>query len=318
MYKTSAYVFAMLGLVACGGGGGSDSPAAPDPAPEPEIQLDRPPNVTLTNNGAEMTLTWDPVDSATGYNIYYAHEPITDVANYGAFTGSNLILDAEPPHTFTVSEIEPVYHVRVTATAGQVEGPPSAQVLGFPRYIEAGSDGQFVDDLVHEVRWNRCIYGQSWDSTAADCVGEPIRTYYEATREGARAEGANIPPIRALLSIMFCSSGNPRQFHEVGSVSLKGGTLHDSPFTGPDGFTEFRCQGDFDIPTVVTSWFPTPEQDLPAVTNLYWSTSVRVPQGSDTRIIPGDIETGSSGITSVPVEGQEWGLMARFARPIPD
>lgn len=242
-------------LQACGGGSGSGES-------EPETVSTPSPTITAaTYDGREITLDWqvERASSESSFNIYYAEEPIEDADNYAAFDGGQLIQNVTPPHTVTVPSLRPVYHFQISQVAGGAESSPSDEVTVIPRY-DVVNGGSQVIDRVNDILWNRCMHGQSWNSETATCAGSQDLLTLDRAKSVASAEGMEVPNTRELLSLTYCSSGEPSYFPR--DIYLTG-----NEYGGLNNPNYSKCTGDHDSPAVVDSIFPEVHPTLVQLSN---------------------------------------------------
>ncbi|MCL5022126.1 MAG: fibronectin type III domain-containing protein [Nitrospirae bacterium] len=122
--KTKVWLFVLLlimsaSLAACGGGGGSSEPVPPLPAPV---------NVSATAGNEQVTITWDAVDGATSYNIYWSNTPGVTRA-----TGMK-IADVASPYVHLTGDGSNgrIFYYVVTAAGADGESAESAEVNATP------------------------------------------------------------------------------------------------------------------------------------------------------------------------------------------
>lgn len=112
-----------LALVACGGGGGSSS-STTDPGggtTNPTVPT-APTNVVATGGSGQVTLSWNAVSGATGYNVYWSQ-----TAGVTPVTGTK-IAGAASPYVHTNLAAGTTYYYVVTAFNGAGESAASGQV----------------------------------------------------------------------------------------------------------------------------------------------------------------------------------------------
>lgn len=102
------------------------------------LDLAPPANVRVTSGKGQVTLSWDPVPNATGYELCYARESITDFANCAGFDGGTRVLGVTSPYTVTGLVDGVQYYFRVAATLNGETGTPSAEVSTTPAFAPVG------------------------------------------------------------------------------------------------------------------------------------------------------------------------------------
>lgn len=102
------------------------------------LDLAPPANVRVTSGKGQVSLSWDPVPNATGYELCYARESITDFANCAGFNGGTRVLDVTSPYTVTGLADGVQYYFRVAATLNGKTGTPSAEVSTTPEFAPVG------------------------------------------------------------------------------------------------------------------------------------------------------------------------------------
>jgi hypothetical protein len=149
---------------ACGGGGSKPGPIVP-------IVLLAPTGFTSYSSIAAITLHWNPVIGATGYVLYSATQPGITPANYGTLAGGQRTV-VLPDHHFSPITGATTYYFVLAATAGGVEGPPSAEI----------SDAQSFPTVTPQP-----IQGTLYtlSGTLRDIVYDPVHQRAYATNETA-------------------------------------------------------------------------------------------------------------------------------------
>lgn len=102
-------------LAGCGGGGGT-----PASAPAPSA-LAAPTGVTATGGINQVTLTWNQVDGADSYNVYWSINPSVTPATGTRITG------AVSPYVHSGLTVSQTYFYVVTAVRNGSESGPSEQ-----------------------------------------------------------------------------------------------------------------------------------------------------------------------------------------------
>ncbi|MDP2610317.1 DUF1566 domain-containing protein [Oceanobacter sp. 2_MG-2023] len=94
--------------------------------------LAAPDNLAAESDEDGITLTWDEVDSAESYNVYYAREtiPSDDIANYSSYLGGTLEMDITTTSFLLESDNDLLtYYFRVTAARDDYESSASDEVI---------------------------------------------------------------------------------------------------------------------------------------------------------------------------------------------
>jgi len=86
-----------------------------------------------------------------------------------------------------------------------------------PQTISAGnfdftqgvSPGEIAVDLLTGLKWQRCIYGQTWNMTTQQCTGNPVLLSWSEALQIAANSGLRLPDIKQLSSILDLQCINP-------------------------------------------------------------------------------------------------------------
>lgn len=173
--------FILLTLISCGGsGGGSGSPtpasrssaplsSAPDSSSNSSsnssllvsslssssaasiISLAAPQNISVVPANGSVTLTWNPVAGATGYNIYYASEPNILIANIASFDDGTLLQNVTSPRVISSLRNDETYYFVVTAVSAGTESVASSEVSVTPALIDLAKQPTAQEVLVVEL-----------------------------------------------------------------------------------------------------------------------------------------------------------------------
>lgn len=241
-----------VACVGCGGGEhtrGSDTPGSDTP----QSHIPSPSGISTDVDSGDIVLLWDSVPGVDGYHVYMATEPNIDPINYAAFSGGTWFQDVQSPYVLTGLDPEPVYHFVVTAFTDEGESDGSEEVTAISRY-EPVEDGSIVRDLVNELDWRRCSYGQTWDNETSRCDGEAISVTVDEARD-LGSDGWRLPAIEELSSLVYCSGGSP-YFPDLRIVDVRGGE-----------HTSCNDAIAYSQPTILASAFPDTE------TAIYHSTT---------------------------------------------
>ncbi|MBZ2188064.1 fibronectin type III domain-containing protein [Alcanivorax sp. JB21] len=114
IFITAAIAF----LVGCGGSSssGNSSPVAV------------PQNLEANAMNGKAELTWQPVEDATSYTLYYSTQASIDINNPGGTGDWDMVTDATSPHTAAGLENGTPYYFVVTATVDARESAASNEV----------------------------------------------------------------------------------------------------------------------------------------------------------------------------------------------
>ena len=85
---------------------------------------------------SRLTVSWQEVEEATGYNLYYATESIsalTFLSNLEALEGSTQVEVLPPDHTVSGLSNNVAYYLVVTALVGSAESDASNEIVATPR-----------------------------------------------------------------------------------------------------------------------------------------------------------------------------------------
>lgn len=102
-------------------------------------------------HSGSVTVEWDSVTGATGYNIFWAQEPYIDSDNIAAFTGGDWEEGVNSPYTVSGLTNGQVYFFVVTATAGTVESDDSVEVSATPRSASEQNNPSAQEVLMIEL-----------------------------------------------------------------------------------------------------------------------------------------------------------------------
>lgn len=160
-----ATVFSILtGCGGSGGGGGSGTPASRSSMPASSANnsitsssststtgLAVPQNVAAIPANGSVTLSWNPVSGATGYNIYYATEAGIIIANIASFDDGTRIQNATSPRVINSLRNDETYYFVVTAVNGSGESIASTEAVAIPSVIDLARQPTAQEVLVVEL-----------------------------------------------------------------------------------------------------------------------------------------------------------------------
>lgn len=173
IFKSLLAISALLILVSCGGsGGGSGTPSSRSSMPVSvvssssnsslassllssssmsSVALAPPQNVAVVPANGSVTLSWNPVAGATGYNIYYASEPNILIANIASFDDGTWLQNVNSPRLVSSLRNDETYYFVVTAVNGGVESQASSEVSATPAVIDLAKQPTAQEVLVVEL-----------------------------------------------------------------------------------------------------------------------------------------------------------------------
>lgn len=151
-------------LSACGGGGSSSS----------DNSLPSPHGLTAQTGNGSAQLDWDPVEDATGYNLYYSTDSDIDINNPGSGNQWDWISDITPPHTLDTLDNGVTYYIVVSATRGSQESAPSDEIAVTPR---AGISGRDIKTSTRSIDANSYMHSLNTTMCPQDqvAVGGGVR-----------------------------------------------------------------------------------------------------------------------------------------------
>lgn len=106
------------------------------PSPTPTVPAP-PANLRTSAGDGTATVSWDPVEGATGYNAYMASVPGVGRANYASLPDGERFGDVTSPYTLSDLENDKTYYVRVTSVNADGESSESAEVSATPVAVPA-------------------------------------------------------------------------------------------------------------------------------------------------------------------------------------
>ena len=128
------------------------------------LVLEAPENVTAEPGVGQVTLSWDEVEDALAYNIYFGTEANIDIATAASY--DDLLLGVQSPHIVEGLSNGIEHYFVVTAAAGPVESPASAEVAATPFagavstfFGSTASDGRPFSMLVHPINGDVYVLG---------------------------------------------------------------------------------------------------------------------------------------------------------------
>ena len=163
---------------------------------------------------------------------------------------------------------------------GNATRPPSprpTETLLADRYRDHG-DGT-VTDVKTGLQWMRCSLGQTWQG--GTCAGKAKGHTWQAALDAAEVLNRRVghaghrdwrvPSIKELLTLVYCSSGQPKTWNDTGNA----------------------CKGDYQTPTIDLSAFPnTPHKPLKG---WFWSASPYAPSAGVAWVVYFNFGGGGTG-----------------------
>ena len=154
--------------------------------------LDPPSGVTTVAGGSQVTLTWDPVPGAVGYQVHWSateHGPLQPVDHLSG----DVKAVPHPPYVDTTGEVgvERWYAVS-TLSDVVVEGPPSVRVPATPRpqaagvrlAVDAGGDlGELDRPWRPMIGSEHLSHAISTDTTGGRVIGEELSAALRAAHD---------------------------------------------------------------------------------------------------------------------------------------
>lgn len=97
------------------------------------VPLAAPTNVQASAGNEEVVISWDAVEGANGYSLYYATETIIDIGSYASYANGTLELNVVSPYTVSGLTNGTIYFFRVATTDNPDESLVSAEVTATPQ-----------------------------------------------------------------------------------------------------------------------------------------------------------------------------------------
>jgi hypothetical protein len=149
--KMASALLAIFIVTSCGGGGGGSSPPSSRSSASSTIGFPAPQNVVAAPANGSVTLSWNPVSGAIGYNIYLASEANIIIANIASFDDGIQIQNVSSPYVINSLRNDETYFFVVTAFNNQGESIPSAEVRANPTAIDLARQPSAQEVLVVEL-----------------------------------------------------------------------------------------------------------------------------------------------------------------------
>lgn len=161
-------VFILSTLIACGGGGsGKSNPSPTTSVPASSLTaisssfgsfansssatLAAPQNLAAVAGNASVTITWNPVNGATGYRIYYASEANILINNITSFDDGTRVDNVTSPRVINNLRNGETYYFVVTAIQADRESVASSEVSATPGSVDLAKQPTAQEVLVVEL-----------------------------------------------------------------------------------------------------------------------------------------------------------------------
>jgi len=229
--------------------------------------------VQATAGDTEVTLTWDPLAGATGYNLYWATAPGVTTA-----TGTK-VPGATSPYVQTALANGTTYYYIVTAANALGEGVASTEVSATPAVPVAAPPAPIgvqadAGDAQVTISWTLMLGATSYNVYWATAPGV-------STATGTKIPGATAPYVQAALV-----NGSPR-YYIVTAVNSVGEGVASVPVSAtpavpvaapaaPTGVHVTAGEAE-----VTLTWNPVPGATS---YNIYWATAPGVTTATGTEI----------------------------------
>lgn len=140
-------LFFSFAIISCSGGGGGTTPSSNTQENPPA-----PPAATATAGYKQVKLTWNSVQGATSYNVYWSSSPAVSVA-----TGT-AILNVTSPYIHTGLVTGTTYYYILTATnnigtSGESNVVSTAPII--PQKIVGGVPCDYLAKRIWDVKWKQ-------------------------------------------------------------------------------------------------------------------------------------------------------------------
>jgi len=155
-------------------------------------RLDPPTRLAAKAGGSQVTLTWDPVPGAVGYQVYVADGPDTELTRLD-HAGRDVLSVPHPPYADTTGKpgAERWYAV-ATLSDVAVEGPLSERVSATPteesgpvqiRVDAAGDSGELHRPWRPMIGSEHLSHALSTDTTGGRVIGEELTSALKAAHD---------------------------------------------------------------------------------------------------------------------------------------
>lgn len=211
----------LIALAACGGGGGGSDGGGGTETPV-LVPLSIPKNVTVTGTPDALTISWDPVEGAEGYNVYYSSDPAQQIPIYAAYPDSDLVQTTNTSAVFDFTGVQEPRYFRITAENAEEESASAYAAAILSIQVNA-TDPSLVDDYVSGLQWQRCNVGQTWDATTSACSG----TSTVMTDTAAQGSYGTAPPASGWRPPTYTEVNAFRNCHMQSTINGQ-----ENPFLG--------------------------------------------------------------------------------------
>jgi uncharacterized protein YkwD len=110
-----------------------------------------PQNLSATPGNASITLDWDTVANATGYDVYYASEANILPLNINSFDDGTRVQNVTPPYVINSLQNGKTYYLVVTAKNGGTESTASSEVSATPNAVDLAKQPTAQEVLILEL-----------------------------------------------------------------------------------------------------------------------------------------------------------------------
>jgi uncharacterized protein YkwD len=125
--------------------------SAPLSSASSAISLTAPQNISAVPANGSVTLTWNLVVGATGYNIYYASEPNILINNIASFDDGTRLQNVASARVINSLRNDETYYFVVTAVSAGAESVASSEVSATPALIDLAKQPTAQEVLVVEL-----------------------------------------------------------------------------------------------------------------------------------------------------------------------
>jgi xylan 1,4-beta-xylosidase len=155
-------------------------------------RLEPPTGLRAEAGGSQVTLTWDPVPGAVGYQVYVADGPQTPLEPLD-HAGRDVLAVPHPPYADTTGKPgRERWYAVATLSDVAVEGPPSERVAATPLEeagpvevrVDAGGDtGELARPWRPMIGSEHLSHAVSTDTTGGRLIGEELSSALKAAHD---------------------------------------------------------------------------------------------------------------------------------------